>query len=185
MEQIIHSSVEKFCQLHMCASQAVTVGSQANSRIPASCAGTTAPGEPQKQAAQGESTTVATISKEAAQFIGNTLRPDVHIGIQYPQFPREYGILKTVNTLKGENYHRQVSYSSPPRSSVRGMPAVPACWLRVVSRAGTHLPPERGCAHDHWHRPAFLCTWRISSSSCPSFPQSKSIFPSNLSRALV
>lgn len=106
MEEIIRSSREKFRQLHMCASEAVMVGSRAGSRIPASRAGTAAPGEPQEPAAQGQSTTVTTISKKAAQFIGDTLRPNVHIGIHYPRFTEEYGNPKNVNTMEGENYHR-------------------------------------------------------------------------------
>ncbi|KAI8171048.1 hypothetical protein KHU50_005759 [Colletotrichum sp. SAR 10_65] len=44
--------------------------------------------------------------KRAAQYEHDSRRPNVHIGIHYPQIMREYALPVNVNVLLGENQHR-------------------------------------------------------------------------------
>jgi hypothetical protein len=40
------------------------------------------------------------------QYINDTLRPNIHVGIHYPAFAEEYALPVNCNTLTGENLHR-------------------------------------------------------------------------------
>lgn len=46
------------------------------------------------------------LSKRAKQYLSDTVRPNAHIAIHYPIINEEYGLVKNVDTLEGESFHR-------------------------------------------------------------------------------
>ncbi|KAI1485633.1 hypothetical protein F5X96DRAFT_674446 [Biscogniauxia mediterranea] len=100
MAAIIHRARFLFNQLCMFA--AVGAGSVAGS-IAGSVVGTpsrTGRGDPVVD------TEEAAESGRSLQYMNDTLRPNIHIGIHYPAFAEEYALPVNCNTLTGENLHR-------------------------------------------------------------------------------
>ncbi|KAL7625329.1 hypothetical protein AAE478_004545 [Parahypoxylon ruwenzoriense] len=101
MRALVKRARELFNQLCIFASR--SLGSRAGSR-----AGSVAPVQqpaPGTRAPNplGEDTAVSTRS---AQYMNDTLRPNIHIAVHYPDFAEEYGLTVNCNTLTGEDLHR-------------------------------------------------------------------------------
>lgn len=95
MGAIIRRARTMFNQLNIYASQ--SVGSRAASV--ASIQGETA----QTAALDDRDDSTA---KRARQYIADTMRPNAHIGIHYPEIAHEYGLPKNVDSLEGEAFHK-------------------------------------------------------------------------------
>ncbi|KAF7532596.1 hypothetical protein G7054_g7828 [Neopestalotiopsis clavispora] len=105
--QIIHHARSMFTMLSTFAAASAT--SAWGSRR-----GSVAPQTPLRDA--GENETIAgpstpagdnpPVSKQSAQYMSDTLRPNIHIGVHYPLLFEEYALPVNVNTLTGENLHR-------------------------------------------------------------------------------
>lgn len=119
MDEIIRRGRDMFTQLNLCASKSALVGSRAGSVVRGSVApapsptpdpgtivvgGASASGTALQAASTEQSKTAAV--KRSAQFVSDTLRPNVHMGVHYPLSAHEYALPKNVNTLEGENLHR-------------------------------------------------------------------------------
>ncbi|TRX98548.1 hypothetical protein FHL15_000622 [Xylaria flabelliformis] len=91
MASIIYRARFMFNQLSMFA--AASVGDSAPESIAGSVVGTPVPEDIAE-------------SGRSLQYMNDTLRPNVHVGIHYPAFAEEYALPVNCNTLTGENLHR-------------------------------------------------------------------------------
>lgn len=46
------------------------------------------------------------VGTRGTQFMNDTLRPNIHVGIHWPEFAEEYALPINCNTLTGEHLHR-------------------------------------------------------------------------------
>ncbi|KAK3896333.1 hypothetical protein C8A05DRAFT_20664, partial [Staphylotrichum tortipilum] len=53
-------------------------------------------------------------SGRSLQYMNDTLRPNIHVGVHFPDFAEEYALPVNCNTLTGENLHRQVHFCCIP-----------------------------------------------------------------------
>jgi len=119
MDQIIRKARLMFSQLCNFASRSILanprsrVGSRGGSQVPsveASRSGSILLG--QMEDVQQENNIITGLEKEqgkatrAAQYLNDTMRPNIHIGVHYPQFAEEYALPKNLNVLSGEDFHR-------------------------------------------------------------------------------
>jgi hypothetical protein len=119
MDQIIRKARLMFSQLCNFASRSILanprsrVGSRAGSQVAsvaASRSGSILLG--QMEEVQQENNIITGLEKEqgkatrAAQYLNDTMRPNIHIGVHYPQFAEEYALPKNLNVLSGEDFHR-------------------------------------------------------------------------------
>lgn len=99
MKVIVKRARQLFNRLCICA--AISLGSR-----PASIAPGQSPG-PGGVAVEptGEDDTAGG-SARSARYLNDTLRPNIHIAVHYPDFAEEYGSTVNVNVLTGEDLHR-------------------------------------------------------------------------------
>lgn len=112
MDAIVRRGRTMFNQLNIFTSHSVLAASRAGSVVEeaGSRAGSIVGGElvmeaitvgrPPKKDNQEE------LSKRANQYLKDTVRPNAHIAIHYPEINEEYSLVKDVDTLEGEGFHR-------------------------------------------------------------------------------